>query len=147
MIMEYSECSIGRVFLVKFEHKDDLIENIRALALKERISFATITFLGALSKGDIVCGPKKTELPALPARFSFKKGHEVVGFGTIAKSAGEVQPHIHAAIGKGKKAMTGCLRKGCEVFVTVEAVITELKGVDISRKMDKNIGHTLLAFK
>ena len=56
--MKYQQAELGRVFVVKFEHGDDLLESIKELVSREEISFATISFLGALLKADIVAGPK-----------------------------------------------------------------------------------------
>ncbi len=144
--MQYTTATTGRIFIVKFEHGDDLHKGLEELAVKEDISFATITFLGALTSADIVAGPEKPELPAVPTWLSFADGREVVGFGTIARKNGEVSLHIHATLGKGEKALAGCLRKNCEIFITVEAIITELKGARIAKKKDDRTGYDLMAF-
>ncbi|MEA3488974.1 MAG: PPC domain-containing DNA-binding protein [Candidatus Omnitrophota bacterium] len=107
--MQYSQASIGRVFIIKVEHKEDLLEEIKKLAIRENIEFATLAFIGAMTRADIVAGPGKLELPAVPAWISFGDGREVLGFGTIVKNGEEVNAHIHASFGKGDKALTGCL--------------------------------------
>ncbi len=142
--MQYKQGSIGRVFLVKFEHGDDLLEKLKDLASKEGISLATVTFLGALSAGDIAAGPRELSLPAVPTGVSFSDGREVLGFGIITAEEGRAQAHIHATFGKGEKALTGCMRKNCGVFVTVEAVIAEILGVKTSRRRDNETGCDLL---
>jgi predicted DNA-binding protein with PD1-like motif len=142
--MQYKQGSIGRVFLVKFEHGDDLLEKLKDLAAKEDISLATVMFLGALGSGDIVAGPRELSLPAVPTWVSFSDGREVLGFGIITAETGRVQAHIHATFGKGEKALTGCMRKNCNVFVTVEAVITEISGVKTCRRKDDEAGCDLL---
>jgi predicted DNA-binding protein with PD1-like motif len=144
--MQYKQGSIGRIFLVKFEHGDDLLEKIKELASEEGVSLATVTFLGALGTGDIVTGPRELSLPAVPTWVSFSDGREVLGFGIITTEEGRVQAHIHSTFGKGEKALTGCMRKNCGVFVTVEAVITEILGVKTSRRRDNEAGCDLLKF-
>ncbi|MGB2600921.1 MAG: DUF296 domain-containing protein [Candidatus Omnitrophota bacterium] len=144
--MRYTEGSIGRVFLVKFEHGDDLLGKVKELVVKEDIKLAAITFIGALSKGDIVAGPDKLELPAVPTWISFTDGREVFGSGTIIKEKDEVHLHIHSTLGRGEEVLTGCLRKNCEVFVTVEAIVTEIQGVKVSRVKDKDTGCNVLEF-
>ena len=144
--MDYKSVSIGRVFLVRVEHGEDFLEKLKELAREENISFGTVTFLGALTSADIVAGPKKLELPAQPTDLSFSDGREVVGFGTISRKSGEVTLHVHASLGKGEKTLAGCLRKNCEVFITVEAIVTELVGADVLRKKDSRTGHELLFF-
>jgi predicted DNA-binding protein with PD1-like motif len=144
--MRYTEGSTGRIFLIKFEHGDDLLAKVKELAVKEDVKLATITFIGALSKGDIVAGPDKLELPAVPTWISFADGREVLGSGTIIKEKDEVHTHIHSTLGRGKEVLTGCLRKDCQVFVTVEAVVTEIKGINVSRLKDKDTGCNVLEF-
>ncbi|MGB2599427.1 MAG: DUF296 domain-containing protein [Candidatus Omnitrophota bacterium] len=145
--MEYSRGSIGRIFLVKFEHGDNLLEEIKKLINKENISAATVSFIGALSGGDIVTGPKETKLPPEPNFMTFKDGREVIGFGTIIKKDGEPSVHVHSSLGRGEDVLTGCLRNNVEVFVTIEAVITELNDVNATRKEDEKTGINLLAFE
>jgi len=49
--MKYTKGTAGRVFLVRFEDEDILIEKLGDLARKEKIQAATLIFLGALKKG------------------------------------------------------------------------------------------------
>ena len=142
--MKYQQAELGRVFVVKFEHGDNLHESIKELVSREEISFATISFLGALLKADIVAGPKEPVIPPDPEFMSFNDGREVVGFGTIVNVSGECEMHIHSAIGKGEKTLTGCLRKNAEIFLTIEAVVQEIAGDNITRKMDPETGFKLL---
>ena len=135
------------MFLVKFEHGENFIEKVKELAVKENISLATISFLGALIKADVVTGPQEMKLPAVPTWVSFSDGREVLGFGTMIEENGQVKIHAHSTFGKGETALTGCLRKSCEVFATVEAVITEVKGMKVSRQKDADTGCDLLAFE
>jgi len=142
--MQYAQGKIGRVFIVNFEHGDDLLKEIERLAEREGLSFGVITFLGALAEGDIVTGPKSMKLPAKPVWRSFNNAMETVGFGTFTRKNNDTAIHIHASFGKGAKALTGCLRKKSKVFITVEALITEIKGVEAARVLDRRTGyHTL----
>lgn len=145
--MQYKSGTIGRVFLVKFEHGDDPVSGIKDLAAKEDISLGSVTFLGALESSRMVVGPKEPKLPPEPEYVSFNDGREVLGFGTIVKKEGEVNPHIHATLGKGRETLTGCLREDCKTFVTIEAVVTEIKGISAERRKDDSTGLNLLSFK
>lgn len=58
--MRYTKGSVGRVFLLKFSDDDVLLDELDKLARKERIRAATLMFIGALKKGDLVTGPQKT---------------------------------------------------------------------------------------
>ncbi|MFH1877640.1 MAG: DUF296 domain-containing protein [Candidatus Omnitrophota bacterium] len=146
--MEYTQASIGRVFLVAFDHEDDLLNEIKKLFIQERINFGTITFFGALADGKMVTGPRNLCLPATPQWFSFRDGREVLGFGTVVKKGTKVEPHIHFSAGRRDKTTTGCLREHARIFITIEAVVTELTGIDVSREPQKKIGgHKILTSK
>ncbi len=101
--MKYTQGTIGRIFLVKFENNDILIPNLSALAKKEKIKSAALFFIGALKKGDLVTGPKKPVIPPQPNKITFKDGWEVMGMGTLFTNAQGPQIHIHASMGKKNK--------------------------------------------
>lgn len=142
--MRYTQGTIGRVFLVKFENNDILISNLCSLAKKEKIKAASMIFIGALREGDLVTGPKKPVIPPQPNQLVFKDGWEVMGLGTIFTNAKGPQIHIHASMGKKNKVMTGCVRGNSKVFLVIEAVILELKGVKANKDIDPKTGLNLL---
>lgn len=142
--MIYTKGAIGRVFLIKFSDKDIFLKEIERLAKKEKIEAATMIFLGALREGDLVTGPKKTIIPPEPNWVRFKNGWEVFGIGTIFTNKRGPQIHIHSSLGKGKKVFTGCIRKDSKVFLVIEAVIFELKGVKAVKDIDPATGLNLL---
>jgi predicted DNA-binding protein with PD1-like motif len=142
--MKYTKGSIGRIFLVKFENDDILTEKLSDLAKKEKIRQATLIFLGALKKGNLACGPKKPMIPPQPHRLSFKGGWEVMGIGTIFTNKSGPQIHLHVSMGKKNAVLTGCVREASCVFLVVEAVVLELKGVKATKAIDPRSGINLL---
>jgi len=142
--MKYTQGTIGRIFLVKFENNDILIPNLSALAKKEKIKSAALFFIGALKKGDLVTGPKKPVIPPQPNKITFKDGWEVMGMGTLFTNAQGPQIHIHASMGKKNKVLTGCVRGDSKVFLVIEAVVLELKGVKAAKDIDSKTGLNLL---
>ena len=142
--MQYTKGTIGRVLLVKFQDDDVLIDNLSLLVKKERIKAATMIFIGALKKGDLVTGPKQPVIPPEPNKVVFKDGWEVMGIGTIFTNSKGPQIHIHASMGKKNKVLTGCVRGKSKVFLVVEAIIIELKGVRASKDIDPKTGLNLL---
>lgn len=142
--MEYTKGTIGRVFLVKFQDDDLLIDNLSLLAKQERIKAATLIFIGALKKGNLVTGPKKPVIPPEPNKVIFKDGWEVMGIGTIFTNAKGPQIHIHASMGKKNKVLTGCVRGSSKVFLVIEAVVLELKGIKAKKDIDPATGLNLL---
>ncbi len=142
--MKYTQGTIGRVFLAKFENNDRLIPDLSGLAKREKIKAATLIFIGALRAGDLVTGPKKPVIPPQPNKMVFKDGWEVMGIGTLFTNAKGPQIHIHASMGKKNKVLTGCVRGNSKVFLVIEAVILELKGVKASKDIDPETGLNLL---
>jgi len=142
--MQYTKGSIGRVFLVKFEDDDVLIEKLAQLVKKEKVKTASMVFIGALKKGTLITGPKKPVVPPQPNRVMFKDGWEVMGIATVFTNKKGPQIHIHGAMGKKSKALTGCVRELSKVFLVMEAVIFELKGVKATKDIDPKTGLNLL---
>ena len=101
-------------------------------------------FLGALKKGYLVTGPKKAVIPPEPNWVKFRDGWEVFGIGTIFTNKKGPQIHIHASLGKKNKVLTGCVRKDSKVFLVIEAVVFELKGVKATKDIDPATGLNLL---
>jgi len=144
--MQYSKGEIKRVILVRFDDGDILIDDIKKLAKRERISAGVVVFMGALRKGHVVTGPKQPKIPSRPHWEGFKDAWEVVGVGTIFKGQKGAEVHIHGALGKGKKTLTGCIRKDSRVFLLIEAVIFELKGIKAGKQPDPKTGLSSLRF-
>lgn len=143
--MKYTKGSIGRIFLLKFEDDDIVLDELDKFARHEKLKAATFIFLGALKKGHIVTGPKKPVIPPEPNWTRFKGGWEVMGIGTIfTNSKGLPQIHIHTSMGKKDKAITGCVRKDSKVFLVIEAIVFELKGVNAAKAIDPSTGLNLL---
>lgn len=142
--MRYTKGSIGRIFLLKFEDDDIVLDELDKFARYEKLKAATFIFLGALKKGHIVTGPKKPVIPPEPNWKKFKDGWEVMGVGTIFMNKKGPQIHIHTSMGKKDKVMTGCVRKDSKVFLVIEAIVFELKGVKATKAIDPKTGLNLL---
>jgi predicted DNA-binding protein with PD1-like motif len=142
--MKYTRGSIGRIFVAKFDDDDVLLEGLGYLVKKERIKSALVVFLGALKKGDLVTGPKRPVIPPDPNKVFFKNGWEVMGIGSVFTNSLGPQIHIHASMGKKEKVLTGCVRGKSKVFLVIEAVIFELKGVRATKSVDPKTGLNLL---
>jgi predicted DNA-binding protein with PD1-like motif len=142
--MRYTKGEIRRVFLLKFEDGDILIDELSALAKKEKIKSAVFVFLGALKKGDIVTGPKKPVIPPEPNWKKFGNAWEAMGIGTIFTGSGSPQVHVHTSMGQKNRVLTGCVRKSSSVFLVIEAVVFELGGVRASKSPDPKTGLNLL---
>ena len=142
--MQYTQGNIGRIFLLKFEDDDILLDKLSGFVKKEKIKAATMVFIGALKKGDLVTGPKKPVIPPEANKVYFKDGWEVMGIGTIFTNKIGPQIHIHGSMGKKQKVLTGCVRGKSKVFLVIEAIVFELKGVKATKSIDPKTGLNLL---
>ena len=144
--MEYSKGQLKRVFVARLDNNDVLLDELTKLAKKERIKTGLVVLIGALRKGHLVTGPKKPKIPPKPRWEVFKGAWEVAGLGTIFSGKKGPEIHIHGALGKGRKTLTGCVRKDSKVFLLIEAVIFEIKGIKARKDLDPKTGLKLLRF-
>jgi len=142
--MKYTTGKLGRIFILKFENDDIFIDKLSGFVKKERIKAASIIFIGALRKGLLVTGPQKPVIPPKPNQINFKDGWEVMGIGTVFVNTLGPQIHIHGSMGKKNKVLTGCVRGKSKVFLVIEAVVFELKGVKANKSIDPKTGLNLL---
>ncbi len=142
--MKYTKGTIGRIFVLKFNDDDILLDELSRFAKKEKLKAATMVFIGALKKGDLVTGPKKPIIPPEPNKVYFKNAWEVMGIGTIFTNRSGPQIHIHSSMGKKRRVLTGCVRGKSKVFLVIEAIVFELKGVKAAKSIDPATGLNLL---
>jgi predicted DNA-binding protein with PD1-like motif len=142
--MKYTKGSLGRIFLLKFEDNEIFADKLVDFAVKERVKSACIVFIGALRKGDLAAGPKKPVIPPQPNMLSFNGGWEVMGLGTVFTGSRGPQIHIHTSMGKKNRVLTGCLRGKSKVFLVIEALVMELKGIKAAKDIDPHTGLNLL---
>jgi predicted DNA-binding protein with PD1-like motif len=145
--MIYQQGSVGRVFLIKFDDEDDLLEEIKRIAAKEKIKVGTIMLLGGMRSAGIVSGPKEAVIPPEPMWTHFDDGREVLGFGTLLWKDTEPIIHLHGAMGREKETLTGCIRKGSSVYLVIEGVITEIVGVNAQKALNEKTGLVMLEMK
>ena len=142
--MKYQVGRPGRVLIVRFEDRDDVLGNLVELAKKENIRAAVVYLVGGMRQGSIVVGPEKDEFPPTPVWKALDESHEVVGVGTIFWLDDTPKVHFHGAFGKKEMVKVGCLRENSETFLVLEAVIVEIDGVTARRQLDPVSGMVLL---
>lgn len=142
--MKYQTGQTGRVVVVRFEDKEDVLKSLVEIARKETVRAAVFHLIGGMRKGKIVVGPRKEELPPVPVWKELGESHETLAIGTIFWEGDTPKVHLHGAFGKGGNVSVGCLRENSETFLVLEAVIIEIKGVDAVREFDPASGLTLL---
>lgn len=144
--MKYQQGQIGRVFVARVEHGEDLLQEVKQLAVKENVRAACILALGALKNAALVTGPRECTIPPDPVWRRFDDGREIAGIGTLFWDEEGPVIHLHSSAGRGGVSLTGCLREKSEVYLVVEVIIIEFTGIDGIREMDPAIGLKILSF-
>lgn len=144
--MKYAVGKVGRVIVVRLDHGDDIIGELKNVIKMERVRCGLINLVGALRRGKMVTGPEKAMMPPEPHFEQFDDGRELVAIGTIFWEGDNPAIHIHGGVGRGRESWIGCLRESLETFVVVEAFIYELEDISACRRKDERSGFNLLDF-
>ena len=147
--MKVSEGRIGRVFVIRLEDGDIVPECIEKFAEDKGISVGQVVLVGGIGGGEVVVGPRRSdEMPPEPVLLPVDGAHEVAGVGVLAPDEdGKPVLHIHGALGRSGKTLTGCLRPGVTTWLVAEAVIYEILDVKATRVYDKASEFKLLEVK
>jgi len=145
--MQYSEGTLGRVFVIRLEHGEAMPQVLEELAAARGVRSGIAIMVGGLDDGGrIVVGPEDgAALPAVPVVRALRGVHEVVAVGTLIPDAqGKPMLHMHAACGRGEETETGCIRAGVAAWHVLEIVLIEINGLDAARLPDAATGFHLL---
>jgi predicted DNA-binding protein with PD1-like motif len=136
--MKVSEGRIGRVFVMRLEDGDVVPECIERFAEDNRLSVGQVVLVGGIGDGEVVVGPRHSdEMPPEPVLLPIDGAHEVAGVGVLAPDdEGKPVLHIHGALGRSGKTLTGCLRPGVITWLVAEAIIYEILDVKATRVYD-----------
>lgn len=138
--VRYSQGSVGRIFLLKFDDKDDLLAGLKQVAVAEQIRAGVVLLLGGIRAAGVVTGPKEPSVPPEPVWMTFSDGRELLGAGTLFRNGEEPVIHLHGAIGRGRETVVGCIRKDSSVYLVIEAVIMEISGTEARKSLDAKTG-------
>jgi uncharacterized protein len=144
--MQYSEGKINRVFVLRLEDGDMVPACIEQFAAEKGIKVGQVVLIGGIGDGQVVVGPRvSAQMPPDPVLLPIEGAHEVVGIGIIAPNKeGKAKLHIHAAMGRAGRTLTGCLRYGAKTWLVGEAIIYEITGTTAKRLPDKASGFDLM---
>jgi len=145
--VQYSEGNLGRVFVLRMDHGENLIASLQKFVQEKEIASCFALFIGALRDGRLVTGPEAPVVPPVPHFESFESGWEVFGMATIYPSTEGPKLHIHSAIGRGREALAGCIRERAAIYLVVEAVLFEFSGLFAHRELDERTGLHLLSLE
>lgn len=137
--MEYfSTDKLGRVFIVRLDPGDYVLESIKELVIREKIRDAiVISAVGTLDE----CTFHMVTTTSYPPKEYFRHWeNEPLELASIAGIIAEGKPHLHAIVSDSEKAYAGHLEEGCRTLYLAEIAILEVKGLDLTRIHDeKNI--------
>ncbi|KCZ70669.1 putative DNA-binding protein with PD1-like DNA-binding motif [Candidatus Methanoperedens nitroreducens] len=143
--MDYRKGSIGRVFVVRVDHGEDLLAELSGLALKEDIRSAFFIILGAMGRAELVTGPQEKVVPPAVVWSAFDDVREILGAGNIFREKGAPRIHLHAAAGSSKEITMGCIRKTAQAFMVLEIFIMEID-IQAERVFSEKIGFSPVTF-
>ena len=145
--MKAAEGKIGRVFIIRLEDGDTVPDCIEKFAGEKGVKIGHAVLVGGIGSGQVVTGPRNSnEMPPDPMLLPVDGAHEVLASGIIAPDEeGNPILHIHGALGRSGKTLTGCLRPGVNTWLVGEVILYEVLGVDAKRVMDKKSGFALLS--
>ncbi len=144
--MKASEGKLGRVFIIRLEDGDVIPDCIERFAAKKKISVGQVILIGGIHNGQVVSGPRHTDkIPPEPMLIPLDGVHEVVGIGILTPDGkGKPVLHIHAALGRAGRTITGCLRPGVSTWTIGEAIIYEILVAGVLRLTDEKTHFDLL---
>lgn len=139
--MEYRR--FGNTIVARIDKNEEILEQVKVIALEEEIKLAMIQALGAVN--EFTVGVFKTEEKQYLAN-EFQGNFEIVSLtGTINTMNQEFYCHLHMSAGNEKGEVFGGHLNRARVSATCEMVIQIIDG-EVDRCYDENIGLNLFSF-
>lgn len=130
-----------QTIIVRMDKGEDIVEQVKNVALKEKIKLASISALGAIN--EFTVGVFKTKEKKYYAN-EFKGDFEIVSLtGTINTMNDEYYSHMHLSAGNGQGQVFGGHLNKAIVSATCEMVIQIING-EVDRYFDEEVGLNLL---
>ena len=129
--------------IARIDKGEEILEQVKAIALKEQIRLAHVQALGAVNQFTV--GVFKTQEKEYLAN-DFEGSYEIVSLtGTINTMDGAFYCHLHMSAGNDKGEVFGGHLNRAVVSATCEMVITLVDGT-VDRACDEEIGLNLFNF-
>ena len=130
-----------QTIIVRMDKGEDIVEQVKNVALKEKIKLASISALGAIN--EFTVGVFKTKEKKYYAN-EFKGDFEIVSLtGTINTMNNEYYSHMHLSAGNNQGQVFGGHLNKAIVSATCEMVIQIING-EVDRYFDEEVGLNLL---
>lgn len=126
-----------QTIIVRMDKGEDIVEQVKNVALKEKIKLASISALGAIN--EFTVGVFKTKEKKYYAN-EFKGDFEIVSLtGTINTMNDEYYSHMHLSAGNDQGQVFGGHLNKAIVSATCEMVIQIING-EVDRYFDEEVG-------
>ena len=133
----------GDTLIVRLDKNEEIVEQVRVLAEKEKIRLATVEALGAVD--DFTVGVFFTNEKKYYSN-RFQGAYEIVSLtGTISTMDGHFYQHLHMSAGDAKGNVKGGHLNSANVSATCEMVIRIIDG-EVDRYHDEEMGLNLFRF-
>lgn len=130
-----------QTIIVRMDKGEDIVEQVKNVALKEKIKLASISALGAIN--EFTVGVFKTKEKKYYAN-EFKGDFEIVSLtGTINTMNDEYYSHMHLSAGNDQGQVFGGHLNKAIVSATCEMVIQIING-EVDRYFDEEVCLNLL---
>ena len=130
-----------QTIIVRMDKGEDIVEQVKNVALKEKIKLASISALGAIN--EFTVGVFKTKEKKYYAN-EFNGDYEIVSLtGTINTMNDEYYSHMHLSAGNDQGQVFGGHLNKAIVSATCEMVIQIING-EVDRYFDEEVGLNLL---
>ena len=139
--MQYAR--FDNTIVARIDRGEEILEQLKTIALKEDIRLAQISALGAV--GDFTVGVFYTAEKEYHAN-RFTGDWEIVSLtGSVTRMKGEFYAHLHMSAGGTDGKVVGGHLNSATVSATCEMFITVLDGV-VERRFDEAVGLNLFKF-
>ena len=140
--MEYKR--FGNKIIVRIDKDEEILEQVKELALKENIRLAAVQALGATNSFTV--GVYNVAEKKYYAN-TFSGSFEIVSLtGTINTMSGAFYTHLHMSAGNDKGEVFGGHLNRAVVSATCEMIVTVIDG-QVDRAFSEEIGLNLLRFQ
>ena len=139
--MEYRK--FGNTYIVRMDPGEEILTQVKELALAEHIRLASVQALGAVN--DFTVGVFKTDEKKYYSN-AFQGSYEIVSLtGTINTMDGAFYCHLHMSAGDNQGRVVGGHLNRAVVSATCEMVVTVLPGT-VDRAFSPEVGLNLFRF-
>ncbi len=133
----------GDTIVARFDRGEEILEQLRAVCLREQVKLAEVSALGAVN--DFTVGVFNTGTKQYKAN-RFEGAFEIVSLtGTVSTMDGEYYAHLHMSAGDAEGKVFGGHLNRAVISATCELILRVIDG-RVDREADPEVGLNLFRF-